>query len=186
MNAIQSPPMADRRMRRIQKVSKILRAILLAALILEGAILITAAIQLVLLHHIGALTIYHYERMEHFKDGYSSDSDTLTYTPPISDCGGCIVLAFAFMVTLNFFRLFSRLKDGHLFEGQAIEYLEKAARWWIAGGIAQIICQSVHAYFSPNNVNITGCGIFGGLVVFFIAWVLREGQKLKEEQELTV
>jgi hypothetical protein len=66
--------------------------------------------------------------------------------------------------------------------------LEQAGKWWIVLGIAQIIYKSVAAFvFTPNNVNITdGGAIFSGLLVFFIAWVLREGQKLKEDQELTV
>jgi hypothetical protein len=33
---------------------------------------------------------------------------------------------------------------------------------------------------------VTGNGIIAGLIVFFIAWVLREAQELKEEQALTV
>jgi hypothetical protein len=104
------------------------------------------------------------------------------------NCGTFSLLAVGFMVTWNFFRLFTRLKDGHLFEGQTINYLEQAGKWWIVLGIAQIIYKSVAAFvFTPNNVNITdGGAIFSGLLVFFIAWVLREGQKLKEDQELTV
>lgn len=103
------------------------------------------------------------------------------------NCAASILLFLALMITLNFFRLFTRVKDGFLFEGQTIDYLEQAGKWWIAFGIAQVIYQAVNVYIFPaDKINIGADGIFSGLIVFFIAWVLREGQKLKEEQELTV
>jgi hypothetical protein len=151
---------------RIKTVSKILRAIMLAGLIVQGAG-VTAGVFVLL------MTIFH---------------------PPASrshlvflNCGTSILLALSLMITLNFFRLFTRLRDGHLFEGQTINYLELAGKWWIVLGTAQIIYHFVYAYtFSYNSDMPGGGGIFCGLAIFFIAWVLREGQKLKEEQELTV
>jgi hypothetical protein len=179
MNATQLSPKADLRIGRIQKVSKILRAIMLAGLIVEGAGLMAIAIALSLtaLHHPFAIKAQ-------IKDG--------DWTMALSGCGGLlggfVVSLLAFLVTLNFFRLFTRLKDGHLFDGQTIGHLERAGKWWIALGIAEIVYQLFESYLSsPNHMQInTGDGIFGGLVIIFIAWVLREGQKLKEEQELTV
>jgi hypothetical protein len=167
MNTTQSVSMDDGRMSRIKRVSKILRLIMLVGLIFEGAGLVAEVITIPInLLHLSA-----------FK------SQTL-----FSNCQAFINLSLGYLVTLNFFRLFSRLKDGHLFEGQTIGYLEQAGKWWIVFGIVGIIYQSIGAYLlSPNKINISdGGAIFSGLIVFFVAWVLREGQKLKEEQELTV
>ena len=165
MNATQSNLKDDVQMHRIRKVSGFLRAIMLALLILEGAGVMAGVIVLpVAILHLSAFKSH------------------LVFV----NCGTFSLLAVGFMVTWNFFRLFTRLKDGHLFEGQTIEYLEQAGKWWIALGIVQIIYQSIAAYLSFPHHTTGGDGIFSGLVVFFIAWVLREGQKLKEEQELTV
>jgi hypothetical protein len=165
MNATQSSLKDDVRMRRIMKVSNILRTIMLAVLILEG---VGVAAEV----FVSLITIFH--------------PTALKSQIAATNCAVFVHLSLGFMVSLNFFRLFTRLKDGHLFEGQTIEYLEQAGKWWIALGIVQIIYQSIAAYLSFPHHTTGGDGIFSGLVVFFIAWVLREGQKLKEEQELTV
>jgi Protein of unknown function (DUF2975) len=166
MNTTQSNSKDEVRMRRIKKVSKYLRAVMLALLIVEGVGAASAILALL-------MTILNPSALR---------SHTI-----FLNCGTSIFLALSLMITLNFFRLFTRLKDGHLFEGKTINYLELAGKWWIVFGIAQIIYHVVDAHtFSRNGDIPGGDGIFGGLVVFFIAWVLREGQKLKEEQELTV
>ncbi|MGO9584949.1 MAG: DUF2975 domain-containing protein [Limisphaerales bacterium] len=96
-------------------------------------------------------------------------------------------LPFAFLVTLNFFRLFDRLKAGHLFNSQTVKLLETAGKWWIVLGIVQIICGALKAWlFSPDVTIASGNAIVGGLAVYFIAWLFREAQELQEEQELTV
>ena len=99
----------------------------------------------------------------------------------------CAVMPFAFMVTLNFFRFFNRLKEGHLFDSQTVRHLEIAGKWWIILGLIQVVFQSLKTYlFSPENIIISGDGIVGGLIVFFVAWIMGEAQKIQEEQELTV
>jgi len=102
-------------------------------------------------------------------------------------CVALIMLLFTFLVTLNFFRLFDRLKDGHLFDPQTIRHLETAGKWWIVLGIVQIMGGAIETWlFSPHNATVSGDGIVAGLAVFFIAWFFREAQELQEEQELTV
>ena|ERR1700733_4375985 len=167
MNANEKSSSTNARMRRIQKVSGFVWAFFLAILILEivGITVGTIALPFILLH--GSA----FKSQMAFKNCYSF-----------------LILPFALMLTLNFFWLFSRLKEGHLFEAQTVKYLETAGKWWIALGIVQAILQFAEGYiFTPSNIVVTGSnGIFAGLVVFFIAWVLREAQELKEEQELTV
>jgi hypothetical protein len=105
----------------------------------------------------------------------------------LNNCGAILVLPLVFMVTLQFFRFFGRLKNSFLFEAETVRYLEGAGKWWIGLGIVQVVLQSIQASaLSPNTLIITGGGgIFAGLIVFFIAWVFRAGMKLKQEQELT-
>jgi len=65
--------------------------------------------------------------------------------------------------------------------------LENAGKWWIVLGIVRAITECIDSYFfHRTNFVVTGNGIIAGLIVFFIAWVLREAQELKEEQALTV
>lgn len=166
MKATQTNSKDGVRMHRIKSASTILRAIMLAGLIVEGAA-VTAGVFALL------ITMLH--------------PPALRSHIVFLNCGISILSAIALMVTLNFFRLFTRLKNGDLFEGQTIDYLEVAGKWWIALGIAQVIYQAVKVcVFPADKVNIGADGIFCGLLVCFIAWVLREGQKLKEDQELTV
>jgi Protein of unknown function (DUF2975) len=166
MNETQTNSTDGFRMRRIKSASTILRGILLAGLIVEGAAVTAGGLVLL-------MTIFH--------------PATLRSHTAFLNCGVFILSALALMVTLNFFRLFTRLKDAHLFDGKTISYLEQAGKWWIVLGIAQMIFRFADAHIFSHQIFIPeGNGIFCGLAVFFIAWVLREGQKLKEEQELTV
>ncbi|HXR48833.1 MAG TPA: DUF2975 domain-containing protein [Candidatus Limnocylindrales bacterium] len=91
------------------------------------------------------------------------------------------------MVTLNFFRFFTRLKDGRLFDAPTVRYLETAGKWWIVLGVVQILTGLGEVYlFSPRGFTVSGDAIVAGLIVFFVAWFFREAQELQEEQELTV
>ena len=164
MNTNETPLKAASRLNRIKAVSKVLRAIFLAALIVQvvGILASVVTIPIAVLTGIKSQIVF-------------------------KNCSVGAALPFAFMVTLNFFRFFSRLKEGHLFDAQTVRHLEVAGKWWIVLGIIQIIFQSLEAYtFSPQNINISGSGVVAGLIVFFVAWVFREAQALQEEQELTV
>ncbi len=151
------------RMKRIKNFSSISRAILLAALIVQGlALLLLLPVIL------------------HLKDMKSQ--------PALNNLDSLVILPFTFMVTLNFFRLFTRLRDGHFFDSQTIRQLENAGKWWMAAGIIRTVLECLEVWIlHPNNIMISGPnGIVAGLIVFFIAWLFGEAQKLQEEQELTV
>ena len=156
-------------MDRIQKASKFVRAVLLVALILQGVAIV-----------LGFLTIVLYVLHLALAHAFPSQAG-------FTNCSSVLALPFTFMLTLYFFRLFSRFKEGRLFDAQTVGYLETAGKWWIVLGIVQIILQSVGAcVFHPLDITISGNGIVAGLMVFFIGWVFREAQELQEEQELTV
>jgi hypothetical protein len=169
MNANEISPKANSRMNRIRKASKIARVVLLATLILQ-ALAMAIGFPLVVLYALNRIL-----------QGASWSQAAFT------NCSTVLASPFIFMITLNFFRLFSRFKDGRLFNAQTVRHLEIAGKWWIVLGIIQIILQSFQAYiFHPQNIAISGTGIIAGLIVFFVGWVFREAQELQEEQELTV
>jgi hypothetical protein len=153
------------RLKRIKTVSKVLRAILFAGLVIQTAGILAFAI-------IVPRAVINGELKSHIN---------------FQNCSVLANLAFGFMVTLNFFRFFDRLKDGHLFNSQTIRFLEIAGKWWIILGIVQIILGALEVYlFSTKNIIVSGNGIVAGLTIFFVAWLFREAQELQEEQELTV
>ena len=166
MNANKLSLKVNPRMNRIQKVSRIVRAILLAGLIVQVLAMVVGVVVL-------PLVISHLSEMKS--------------QAAFKNCSMLLVLPFAIIVTLNFFRFFSRLKEGRLFEAQTVKHLESAGKWWIVLGLAQIVFQSFEAYiYSPGNITLSGNGIVAGLIVFFVAWLFGEAQKLQEEHDLTV
>jgi hypothetical protein len=166
MKTTQNTLTADLQMGRIQKVSSIVRTLFLAALIIEVVGMAGRLVALLFM---------------------CSRPSTFESRADFNNGAEFLVLPFAFMVTLHFFHFFSRLKNSLLFEVETTRHLESAGKWWIALGIVQAILQfSGGCIYTPSNIVVTGSNqIFGGLVVFFIAWVFRVGMKLKEEQELT-
>ena len=153
------------RVNRIKVVSKVLRAVLFAGLIIQTA----GMLAFVIIVPLAATSV-----------GLRSH---ITF----QNCSALASLPFGFMVTLNFFRFFDRLKNGCLFDSQTVRHLEIAGKWWIFLGIVQIILGVLEVcLFSPKNINVSGNAIVAGLMVFFVAWLLREAQELQEEQELTV
>lgn len=153
------------RLKRIETVSKVLRTILFAGLIIQTAGMIAFAIIVLLAAVNGGLKSH------------------ITF----QNCSALASLPFGFMVTLQLFRFFDRLKNGRLFDSQTVRHLESAGKWWIVFGIVQIILGALEAsLLAPKNLLVSGNGIVAGLLVFFVAWLLREAQELQEEQELTV
>lgn len=151
---------------KIVKISKIIRNILFAGLVLWGVAmpLALATILIPLILHTQAHTI-------------------LTALK----ASGPLLVPFVFLINLYFFKFFDRLKNGHLFDAQTIGYLETAGKWLIALGLFQALFMIVEGLMTHSqNVAFSGDGILSGLVTIFTAWLFREGQELQEEQELTV
>jgi Protein of unknown function (DUF2975) len=158
-------PKTNPRLNRIKTVSKVLRAILFAGLIVQTV----GILAFVIIASLAAMSV-----------GLRSHL-------AFQNCSALANLPFGFMVTLNFFRFFDRLKNGRLFDSQTVRYLEIAGKWWIILGIVQIILGVLEVYlFSSKNIIVSGNGIVAGLIIFFVAWLFREAQELQEEQELTV
>jgi hypothetical protein len=93
---------------------------------------------------------------------------------------------FYFIVNLKLFRFFDRLKNGHLFDAQTVKNLDAAGKWWIVLWLYTGLFDSVRNELFQTKTTWDAGGLFAGLALIFVAWLLKEAQELQEEQELTV
>ncbi len=151
---------------KIIKVSKILRAILKAGLVLW---IITMPVAL------GSFCIpiiFH--------------TNTATHAETYKTIGNLLIMPFVFTVNLYLFKFFDRLKNGHLFDSQTVGNLDSAGKWLVLLGIFEgLFYQIGNEIFQLKMVWDSG-GLFAGLILIFVAWLLKEAQELQEAQELTV
>jgi Protein of unknown function (DUF2975) len=154
---------------KIVKVSKILRNIAFAGLVLLG-IMIPVSLA-------AALPIL-------FVKGLSFSLSQFLAIP---------MFVFAFITNLKIFRFFDRLKNGFFFDAQTVENLNAAANWWLVLWLYEVVFyilmqqpwtnpHDFSLYHFPPDVG----GLFAALTLKFVAWFFREAQELQEEQELTV
>ncbi|HAO79976.1 MAG TPA: hypothetical protein DCQ92_13600 [Verrucomicrobia subdivision 3 bacterium] len=100
--------------------------------------------------------------------------------------GVAILLALSFVVNLKLFRFFDRLKNGYLFDAKTVGNLDAAGKWWIVLWLFEVLFYEIgHGVFQISDAWNSG-GLFAGLTLIFVAWLLKEAQELQEEQELTV
>jgi hypothetical protein len=155
---------------KIIKVSKILRNIAFAGLVVLGILipisLITAVLTPLLLKKL------------------PTDTTQILIIP---------TFIIAFITNLKILRFFDRLKLGCFFDAQTVGYLNAAANWWLALWIYEVVFyilmqqpwnnpHDFSLYHFPPDVG----GLFAALTLKFVAWFFREAQELQEEQALTV
>jgi hypothetical protein len=154
---------------KIIKVSKILRSIAFAGLVLWGIMIpVSLAVPLPLL----------------FVKGLSFPPTQFLIIP---------MFGFAFMTNLKIFRFFDRLKNGCFFDAQTVGNLNAAANWWLVLWLYEAVFyvlmqrpwENSHD-FSLYHFPPDAGGLFAALTLKFVAWFFREAQDLQEEQELTV
>ena len=152
---------------KIVKVSKIIRSVLFAGLVLWIiAIPVFLAAFLIPIIALPKETIH----------------SSTTYTM----CGMVLLATLGLVVNLKLFRFFDRLKNGYLFDAQTVGNLGAAGKWWIVFWIFEgLFYQIGNELFQLKMVWDSG-GLFAGLILIFVAWLLKEAQELQEEQELTV
>ena len=93
------------------------------------------------------------------------------------------------VVTWQLFRFFDRLKTGHFFDAQTVRHLAAAGKWWIVLWLYDVLMFFIRSGIFKIDDGwkpIDPATLFAGLVMVFIAWLLKEAQGLQEEQELTV
>jgi hypothetical protein len=154
---------------RIIKVSKILRNIAFAGLVLWGIMIpVSLAAPLPPL----------------FVKGLSFPLTQFLIIP---------MVGFAFMTNLKIFRFLDRLKNGCFFDAQTVGYLNAAASWWLVLWIYEMVEYALmqQPWNNPHDFSLYHFppdmgGLFAALTLKFVAWFFREAQELQEEQELTV
>jgi hypothetical protein len=103
------------------------------------------------------------------------------------------MFVFAFLTDLKIFRFLDRLKNGCFFDAQTVGNLSAAATWWLVLWLYEVVSyvlmqqpwanpHDFSFYHFPPDVG----GLFAALTLKFVAWFFREAQELQEEQELTV
>jgi len=156
---------------KIIRISKIIRHILFA-----GLVLWVISIPLMLFQ---AISLW-----------YKSTIPATHYLP----WGLLVLIGFRFIVNWKLFRFFDRLKDGHLFDVKTVGNLDAAGKWWIVLWLYDVLFHEVRLGvfqisddWNPTSFDLLNFGsLFAGLVIVFVAWLLKEAQGLQEEQELTV
>ena len=154
---------------KIIQVSKILRAVLFGGLVLWIVAILTFLFDLIF-------------------PMFFVPKDKL-YASTIFIPGSMALLAaLGLVVNLRLFGFFDRLKNGHLFDAQTVGYLDAAGKWWIVFWLFEGLIFEIGDHFFQSRMTASWGfgGLFAGLALLFVAWLLKEAQELQEEQELTV
>jgi hypothetical protein len=160
---------------KIAKMSKVIRNILFAGLVLWLIDIPLMLFRTIALWNTTTLSAEHYMRC------------TLTLSLEF-------ILGITFIVNLKLFRFFDQLKDGRLFDATTVNNLGAAGKWWIVLWLFHVLhCEMRRGIFqisddwnSERLADWNFGSLFAGLVLIFVAWLLKEAQEIQEEQELTV
>lgn len=100
---------------------------------------------------------------------------------------------FVLITNLKLFRFLDRLKKGFFFDAQTVAYLNVAANWWLVLWFYEVVQYVLmqQPWHNPHDFSLyhfppDAGGLFAALTLKFVAWFFREAQQLQEEQELTV
>jgi hypothetical protein len=158
---------------KIVKVSKVLRIIAFAGLVLWG--LVTMVI---------------------FANAILPPLFSKQFAFLIKDFTPVPMFVFAFIANLKVFHFFNRLKNGCFFDAQTVANLNSAGTWllmmWLYENVYCVLGQTLNADPSwSDSINYSHFPldlsmVFAALTLKFFAWLFREAQELQEEQELTV
>jgi hypothetical protein len=151
----------------IVRVSKILRVVLFGGLIVWGL----------------GVAIFVFDLLFPL---FVLPKDKLYSSTTLIFAGLLILASLAFYVNSRLFRFFDRLKSGYLFDRKTVGFLDSAGKWWIGAWLYSDLLTFLirHWVFQPQDLNFGG--LSAGLILLFVAWLLKEAQGLQEEQELTV
>jgi hypothetical protein len=79
------------------------------------------------------------------------------------------------------FALFQLYGQGILFAARNVRYIRFLGYWLIIDWIIDYQMQG-----TLHDMDLSTTPVFVGLIIIFIAWIMDEGRKIQEEQELTV
>jgi hypothetical protein len=97
---------------------------------------------------------------------------------------------------INLWIFFSRLKTGHIFDAPTVRRLANSGKLMLAGAVYVYVFDFLRFLLESPTANgpvqlgdETGAlvgNLTAALAIILVAWLLREGQSLEEEQKLTV
>jgi Protein of unknown function (DUF2975) len=90
-----------------------------------------------------------------------------------------------------FYKLFSNVEHGIFFGRENVRYIRNIGWWLVIVPFLSIVFETskvIWATDAPVNVDLSNLpnDLLKGFFVIFIAWIMDEGRKIQEEQELTV
>jgi hypothetical protein len=88
------------------------------------------------------------------------------------------LLTFGQVILICLFRLYEK---GILFSAKNVLYITFIGYYLIFDWVVDYMLQS-----ALHDMALSSTSIFVGFLVIFIAWIMDEGRKIREEQELTV
>lgn len=102
-----------------------------------------------------------------------------------------VFVAFVCRGVWFFYRLFSNLEKGQIFCPDNVRCIRCIGFWLVLMPLLQVgyeISKLNWANVAPGMIDVSPVfdGFFKGFFVIFVAWIMDEGRKLQEEQELTV
>jgi hypothetical protein len=176
MSAIEISPKADSRLLQIQKISRILKICVLFYFVVP---LIIVAFNLKNIHlATGMVSIFNHP--------YANASDIPRPMYLLSMTGTAVYL----LGIISFYRLLCLYEKGVIFSGTNVSEMRKIGSYLVGYGILALSANIVYVgSFNFPLVLLEGVAspwIVAGGAVYIIAWIMDEGRKIQEEQELTV
>jgi len=92
-----------------------------------------------------------------------------------------VQMAFAFVAYGVLFSLFGLFRKGQLFTARTVSHIRSLGYFLIINWAVDHQMQS-----SLRDMHLSTTPIFFGLLIIFVSWIMDEGRKIQEEQELTV
>jgi hypothetical protein len=173
MNANEISPKTNVRMSRIKTIIRVIR------------FLVSATIIFVIV--VGSLFLADLAGFHFFPSGVkASFSPMLTYSSPFKVPAAVLVLAFLraglfFAGALILFWLLDLFEAGKFFTAQHVRYIKWLGWFVVSDWVVVRLLDALAKGFSPDPVELAA-----GLLIVLSAWIMDEGRKIQEEQELTV
>jgi hypothetical protein len=105
--------------------------------------------------------------------------------------GGTDLLSATF--TWFCYKLFGLYSRGNLFTAEVVCYIRRIGVLFFFATLGGVLSRWILPHGQPSHsaelvssIADVIAGLFSGFLILFIAWVMDEGRKIREEQELTV
>jgi hypothetical protein len=175
MNMNEISPMAGSRLNRIQKTSRNLKICVLLYFVVPLCLI---ALNFKSLHVANGMVSI-------FNHPYASVSDIPAPTMVLAAIAAGIYL----LGMIAFYRLLSLYEKGVIFSEANVREMKRLGTYLACYGILNV---TADAFYSGGILPLTLLGfvaspwIVGGGAINIVAWIMDEGRKIQEEQELTV